>query len=215
MEGLHVATPLFDPYVVPVAIVILVGLFVFQSKGTTGVGRVFGPVTFLWFARLAILGIHQIGRAPAVLGSDKSAARGLSFSCERWQRVRGSGRGFSRRHRWRSALRGHRSLRHRADSDHVVRGRAAGVDPELLRTGALLARSNPTRPSNPFYNMAPSLGALSDGGARHRGCRHRIAGDHQRRIFSHDAGDPARLHPAPARALHFRSGSSARSTCRW
>ena len=45
VEGLHVATPLFDPYVVPIAVAILIGLFFFQSRGTTGVGKVFGPVT--------------------------------------------------------------------------------------------------------------------------------------------------------------------------
>src|SRR4051812_10913028 len=69
VEGLHVATPLFDPYVVPVAIGILVALFIFQSRGTTGVGRVFGPVTILWFVAIAVLGIHQIGRVPEVLGA--------------------------------------------------------------------------------------------------------------------------------------------------
>jgi KUP system potassium uptake protein len=69
VEGLHVATPLFDPYVVPVAIGILVALFIFQSRGTTGIGRVFGPVTILWFVAIAILGIHQIGRVPEVLGA--------------------------------------------------------------------------------------------------------------------------------------------------
>ena len=53
MEGLHVATPLFDPYVVPIAIGILIGLFSFNPRGTTGVGRVFGPVTILWFLALA------------------------------------------------------------------------------------------------------------------------------------------------------------------
>ena len=40
VEGLHVATPLFDPYVVPIAVAILIGLFLFQSRGTTGVGKV-------------------------------------------------------------------------------------------------------------------------------------------------------------------------------
>ena len=56
VEGLHVATPLFDPYVVPIAIVILIGLFLFQSRGTTGVGTVFGPITMLWFVAISLLG---------------------------------------------------------------------------------------------------------------------------------------------------------------
>lgn len=69
VEGLHVATPLFDPYVVPVAVAILIGLFLFQSRGTTGVGKVFGPVTILWFVAISVLGFHQIFRAPEVLGA--------------------------------------------------------------------------------------------------------------------------------------------------
>ncbi len=69
VEGLHVATPLCDPYVVPIAIVILIVLFFFQSRGTTRVGRVFGPITLLWFAAISALGVHQIARAPEVLSS--------------------------------------------------------------------------------------------------------------------------------------------------
>jgi len=69
IEGLHVATPLFDPYVVPIAVVILVGLFLFQSRGTTGVGTVFGPITMLWFVAISLLGLQQIVRAPEVLAA--------------------------------------------------------------------------------------------------------------------------------------------------
>ena len=67
VEGLDIATPLFSRYVVPIAIVILIGLFLFQSRGTTGVGKVFGPVTLLWFVVIAFLGIQQILRVPEVL----------------------------------------------------------------------------------------------------------------------------------------------------
>ncbi len=69
VEGLNIATPFFDPYVVPIAIGILIVLFFFQSHGTTGVGRVFGSVTVVWFIAIAALGIHQIGRAPEVLAA--------------------------------------------------------------------------------------------------------------------------------------------------
>lgn len=69
IEGLHIATPLFDPYVVPLAVGILIGLFVFQSRGTTVVGKIFGPVTILWFLALSVLGVHQILQAPEVLGA--------------------------------------------------------------------------------------------------------------------------------------------------
>jgi len=69
VEGLHVATPLFDPYVVPLAIGILIGLFYFQSHGTTRVGRVFGPITILWFLSISLLGLRQIVNAPSVLAA--------------------------------------------------------------------------------------------------------------------------------------------------
>ena len=69
IEGLSVITPLFNPYVVPLTVVILIGVFLFQSRGTTAVGKVFGPVTLFWFAALSLLGLYQIGRAPQVLAS--------------------------------------------------------------------------------------------------------------------------------------------------
>lgn len=69
VEGLHVATPLFDHYVVPIAVVILIGLFFFQSRGTTRVGAVFGPITMIWFVAISVLGIAHILRAPQVLAA--------------------------------------------------------------------------------------------------------------------------------------------------
>ena len=69
VEGLHVATPLFDHYVVPIAVVILIGLFFFQSRGTARVGAVFGPITMIWFIAISVLGIAHIIRAPQVLAA--------------------------------------------------------------------------------------------------------------------------------------------------
>ena len=69
VEGLHVATPLFDHYVLPIAVVILIGLFLFQSRGTTGVGAVFGPITMIWFAAISVLGLRHIIHAPQVLAA--------------------------------------------------------------------------------------------------------------------------------------------------
>jgi KUP system potassium uptake protein len=66
VEGLSVATPLFTPYVVPITIVILLGIFLVQKRGTAGVGAVFGPVTLVWFASIAILGVNQIIKHPSV-----------------------------------------------------------------------------------------------------------------------------------------------------
>ena len=67
MEGLTVATPVLSPYIVPITILILVALFLFQYKGTAKVGRIFGPITLIWFTALALLGIAQIVRHPEVL----------------------------------------------------------------------------------------------------------------------------------------------------
>ncbi|MGC4081185.1 MAG: potassium transporter Kup [Vicinamibacterales bacterium] len=69
VEGLDTATPIFTPYVVPLTIAILIGLFVIQSHGTGSVGRIFGPVTFVWFATIGLLGAIEVIRHPAVLAS--------------------------------------------------------------------------------------------------------------------------------------------------
>jgi len=67
VEGLHLATPAFDPYVIPLALGILVGLFMFQRHGTARVGALFGPVMIIWFAVLALLGARGIAMYPQVL----------------------------------------------------------------------------------------------------------------------------------------------------
>jgi KUP system potassium uptake protein len=67
MEGLSVAAPALETWVVPIALVILVGLFAIQSRGTAGVGAVFGPITLVWFICISLLGIGGIIREPAVL----------------------------------------------------------------------------------------------------------------------------------------------------
>ena len=67
VEGLDVATPFFKPYIIPLTLVILVVLFLFQRKGTAGVGKVFGPVILVWFVLLAALGVRGIMLSPSVL----------------------------------------------------------------------------------------------------------------------------------------------------
>jgi KUP system potassium uptake protein len=67
VEGLGVATPAFEPWVVPIAIGILFGLFVIQRRGTAKVGGVFGPLILLWFLTIASLGVGAILRRPEVL----------------------------------------------------------------------------------------------------------------------------------------------------
>jgi KUP system potassium uptake protein len=67
MEGLEVATSSLKPAVVPLTVAILLGLFLVQKRGTGGLGKVFGPLTLLWFITIAGLGLAQVVRAPFVL----------------------------------------------------------------------------------------------------------------------------------------------------
>jgi KUP system potassium uptake protein len=67
VEGLEIATPFFKPYVLPVTIIVLIILFIFQRHGTTGIGKVFGPIMLVWFSTLALMGLRGILWAPSVL----------------------------------------------------------------------------------------------------------------------------------------------------
>jgi len=67
VEGLKIATPFFNPYIIPLTVIILVSLFAVQYKGTAGVGKIFGPITFIWFIVIAVLGISSIVKNPDVL----------------------------------------------------------------------------------------------------------------------------------------------------
>ncbi|MFB9264551.1 potassium transporter Kup [Bradyrhizobium erythrophlei] len=69
IEGLKVDAPSLAPAVVPITIAILVVLFVIQKRGTSFIGRIFGPVMVGWFVVLALLGIHGIMKAPGVLAA--------------------------------------------------------------------------------------------------------------------------------------------------
>jgi KUP system potassium uptake protein len=69
IEGLEVATPAFKPYIVPLTLVVLLGLYLVQSRGTAGIGKWFGPVTLVWFAVLAVMGLLNIAQAPAILAA--------------------------------------------------------------------------------------------------------------------------------------------------
>ena len=67
VEGLEVVSPAFKQYVIPLTLVILFGLFAVQKSGTAGIGRFFGPITLLWFAVIAVLGLSHIVSNPAIL----------------------------------------------------------------------------------------------------------------------------------------------------
>jgi KUP system potassium uptake protein len=155
VEGLHVATPLFDPYVVPVAVAILVALFFFQSYGTTGVGKVFGPVTILWFLVISALGCRQILEAPQVLTAI-NPLHGFQFF------LNNGGRGFVVLGAVFLCVTGGEALY--ADIGHfgtkpIRLTWFAVVLPALVLNyfgqGALLLRQ-PEAAVNPFYRLAPS-----------------------------------------------------------
>src|SRR3954470_16414566 len=67
VEGLKIATPAFEPYVVPLTVVILIALFAVQSRGTAQVAAFFGPITLAWFIAIALPALHQIAANPSVL----------------------------------------------------------------------------------------------------------------------------------------------------
>jgi KUP system potassium uptake protein len=67
VEGLEVATPAFKPYVVPLTVVVLVALYMVQSKGTAGIGKWFGPIMLVWFMALAAMGVVNIVQRPDIL----------------------------------------------------------------------------------------------------------------------------------------------------
>lgn len=66
VEGLTVAAPAFEQYVIPLTIVILIGLFMIQQKGSGDIGKFFGPVTMVWFASMVLTGLPCIFRNPDV-----------------------------------------------------------------------------------------------------------------------------------------------------
>jgi len=78
VEGTRLINPAMGDYVVPIAVVILIGLFAVQPRGTAKIGRVFGPIMIVWFATLAVLGISHIVDNPSVLAG-LSPVHGVQF----------------------------------------------------------------------------------------------------------------------------------------
>jgi KUP system potassium uptake protein len=157
VEGLKVATPLFTPYVIPITLAVLVGLFVVQWRGTATVGGLFGPVMLLWFAVLAALGVWGILHHPSVL-------RALDPFYGIRLLVATPGTSFFMLGSVFLALTGAETLY--ADMGHFGRSplRKAWlrlVFPALglnyMGQGALLL-GNPNALQNPFYLLAPQWG---------------------------------------------------------
>jgi KUP system potassium uptake protein len=159
VEGLKIVTPVFEPYVVPIVLVILVGLFAAQRHGSTTVGYFFGPITAVWFVTIAILGIGGIVRDPHVLAAVNPAYAYRFFLANGFGGFEVLGAVFL-------CVTGGEALY--ADMGHFGRRpiRLAWytlVLPALLLNyfgqGALLLH-DPSLATNPFYHLAPSWGVL-------------------------------------------------------
>jgi KUP system potassium uptake protein len=79
VEGLTTVQASFEPYVIPIAIVILVGLFAVQSRGTARVGNLFGPVMIAYFTTLAGLGLFHIAKQPAIIVETLNPLNAIRF----------------------------------------------------------------------------------------------------------------------------------------
>ena len=110
VEGLETITPGFKPYVIPITLPILIGLFMIQRRGTAGIGKLFGPMMLLWFVMIGAFGLPAILRAPGVLAA-VNPWYGIDLSCGTGARLPGAGRGGAGDHRRRGALRRHGPLR--------------------------------------------------------------------------------------------------------
>ncbi len=87
VEGLNVISPRLEPFIMPIAVVILFALFGFQRYGTAKVGKAFGPVMMTWFVVLAGLGIWNISHNPSVLTALNPYWAWVFFSTHDWHAV--------------------------------------------------------------------------------------------------------------------------------
>ncbi len=159
VEGLQVAAPSLQTYVIPITVVILIGLFALQHHGTALVGAVFGPVTLLWFGVLALLGIRGILLAPQVLLAVNPWYAVQFFQANGWT-------GFLVLYAVFLVTTGGEALY--ADLGHFGRKPIrqvwfAFVLPALLINyfgqGALML-ADPTNSSHPFFHLAPAWGLV-------------------------------------------------------
>ena len=155
VEGLEIATPALASWVIPGTLVILIGLFLVQSRGTARIGAVFGPVMLVWFATIGVLGLGEIMQQPAVLAavSPYHAVRFFAADVHRGFVVLGA---------VFLAVTGGEALY--ADLGHFghraiqIAWFGAALPCLLLNyfgQGALLLRE-PSAAVNPFYHLAPS-----------------------------------------------------------
>ncbi|HYO70908.1 MAG TPA: potassium transporter Kup [Archangium sp.] len=155
VEGLSVATPFFEPYIQPLTIAILVGLFLIQRRGTAGIGAIFGPFMMVWFLTLAVLGLKEMVAYPAVIWA-VSPMQAVKFF------LHNQGHGFLVLGGVFLVVTGGEALY--ADMGHfgwrpIRWAWFVLVLPALMLNymgqGALLLR-DPSKASNPFFYLAPT-----------------------------------------------------------
>ena len=155
VEGIEVVSLTFKPYVLPISIAVLIGLFAVQRYGTAQVGKLFGPVIVVWFAVLAAAGVAEIIKQPAILAALNPLNALLFLSSQGWHIFVAVGAIVL-------AFTGAEALY--ADMGHFgkrpIRLAWTGlVLPALtvhyMGQGALLMR-DPSAVENPFYRMFPT-----------------------------------------------------------
>ncbi|MGC8774030.1 MAG: potassium transporter Kup, partial [Chlorobaculum sp.] len=159
VEGIQIIAPSFSPLVIPVTIVILAGLFLFQHHGTAKVGSFFGPIILLWFTSIGLCGLVEIVKYPAILKA-VFPWYGLEFL------VNNHAKGFLVLGAVFLAVTGAEALY--ADMGHFGR-RPIRLTWSLLVLPALLLNyfgqgavllSEPAKSWNPFYALVPSWGII-------------------------------------------------------
>ena len=159
VEGLTIVEASLQPLVIPISIVILIGLFLIQARGTAGVGAIFGPVVLIYMAVLATMGISNIAQHPEILGSLSPSWAVRFFAANPKVAFLAMGSVFL-------AVTGAETLY--ADMGHFGRKAVAfswvGIAYPCLMLnylgqGALLL-GNPAAVENPFYLMAPEWARL-------------------------------------------------------
>ena len=212
VEGLKVATPFFDSYVLPITVVLLLALFMMQRHGTGLVGGCFGPVMAVWFVTIGGLGLVEIVHQPEILKA-LNPYYGVALL------TRHPLKGFPLLGAVVLAVTGVEALY--ADMGHFGR-RAIRMDwvsfvfPALLLNyfgqGALLLRDPARSPTHSIcwrraWALYPLVAALG------RGHRHRLAGGDLRRLLDDAPGGAVGLAAALPDPAHLRGGDRARSTC--
>src|SRR6266498_3410413 len=155
VEGLEVATPTLAHLVVPLTLVILIALFLFQSRGTARIGAVFGRVMLVWFATIAVLGLKEIIHQPGVLAAvmPQHAVRFFAENVYRGFVVLGAVFLVVTGGEALYADLGH--FGHRAIQIAWFSVTFPGLLFNYFGQGALLLQ-NPAAAENPFYHLAPS-----------------------------------------------------------